>query len=165
MVEIGRRREYTEGLEGRERRACGMIVPSRAGPVQFHACRGESERGEGGFKRRLKGGRGPWRTRGWVGARGDDDGRRADGILRSVQYVPICRHVLSIPPGTLLLHAVQYSYLYSELCEINPPCVRRRVRFFSMHFTAFFCSLSLSFTSYFSVMALRNFKCSTIRFS
>lgn len=25
------------------------------------------------------------------------DGRRADGILWSVQYVPICRHVLSIP--------------------------------------------------------------------
>lgn len=61
---------------------------------------------------------------------GNGDGRRADGILRSVQYVPICRHVLSIPPRspaihlstylpTYYVHATRYSYLYFELCEIN----------------------------------------------
>lgn len=29
------------------------------------------------------------------------DGRCADGILWSVQYAPICRHVLSIPSSSL----------------------------------------------------------------
>lgn len=56
---------------------------------------------ETGVRGRVRAEGGPWRIRGDERA-GNGDGRRADGILRSVQYVPICRHVLSIPPGALL---------------------------------------------------------------
>lgn len=120
----------------------------------------------GGFKRRLKGGRGPWRTWERVGASGNGDGRRADSILRSVQYVPICRHVLSIPLRVLLPHAARYSYLYSELCEIKPP---QRVRFLSS--SLFYCFLLLSVSlAHFSrltigITVLCKLKRSTIRFS
>lgn len=90
-------------------------MPSRCGdvqgPVQFHACRGGCNRGIGGeggrerLQETTNGRREAWiRVQERHEGRGeeDGDGRRADGILRSVQYVPICRHVLSIPPEALL---------------------------------------------------------------
>lgn len=84
--------------------ARGVIVPSRAGPCAVSCVsRGMQS---GGIQETTKGRREAWRIRvqeGHEGRRGvDGDGRRANGILRSVQYVPICRHVLSIPPGALL---------------------------------------------------------------
>lgn len=78
-----------------------------AGPVQFRACHGLATGGSAGSGSGdcAKGGKGQREgrereddervVRGQRGVAGD--GRRADGILWSVQYVPICRHVLSIP--------------------------------------------------------------------
>lgn len=105
-VEIGQREVGMRRLEGKR---AGWSCLAVRGPMQFHACRGGCN--WGGIQETTKGRREAWRIRvqeGHEGRRGvDGDGRRADSILWSVQYVPICRHVLSIPPEALL-----------------PPCLR-----------------------------------------
>lgn len=51
-------------------------------------------------------------------------------------------------------HATRYSYLYSELCEINPPSPRTRpllsspLLSYPLYFAPFFCSLLLLIPSH-----------------
>lgn len=122
-VEIGR----GGGYAGTRREARDTVMPSCAGTCSFMRVAGDAI---GGFKRRLRvegkragygckrdtrveGERGRrWEARGWHSA-----------VSPVCAYMPSC--VIDSPrsPAALrayVLHATRYSYLYSELCEINP---------------------------------------------
>lgn len=141
-------------LEGKRGGQRGRgVVPSRAGTCRarcsFMRVAGDAI---GGFRRRLRvegkrGGYGCKRDTREEGERMAMGGARMAfcGQFSMCLYAVMCYRFLPEPCclRAYVPHATRYSYLYSELCEINPPSPRTRPLLSSPLLSSVFCSFLL----------------------
>lgn len=175
VLETGRSKsggeEDMRRLEGKRGggREGGLVVPSRAGTrrarCSFMRVAGDAI---GGFRRRLRvegkrGGYGCKRDTREGGERMAMGGARMAfcGQFSMCLYAVMCYRFLPEPCclRAYVPHATRYSYLYSELCEINPPSPRTRPLLSSplLSFPILCILLLSSAPSYFSSLLTRGY--------